>query len=168
MGRSARKTAILLAVFTTYCSRTQGPEVLYRHAWATYLSGDLPRAVEEASRNAARWRKEPSSPWYWNFRLLEAEALTAQSRMKEAGALLKDPAPSRPEWSQVEARRLIDQAQLAGKDEAARILELARPAITDPVLLIRFKLIEGILAFRQGRIDASQIAFRGALEIAVN
>src|SRR5262245_2867532 len=101
MDRSARDVAaILIGVFLAACSRSR-PDADYHHTLATYLSGDLPRAVEQAARNAARWRKHPDSPWFWGFRLLQAEALTAQSRNQEAATLLKDAPPSGPEWSQV-------------------------------------------------------------------
>jgi len=63
------------------------------------MNGDLSRASALASASAARYRSEPSSPWFWRFRLLQAEALTAQNKIKDANALLMDPVPAIPALS---------------------------------------------------------------------
>ena len=168
MASSVREiAAIVIGISVCSCTRPLPVDDSYRHAWSAYLAGNLPQAVEEASRAADRWRKDPTSPWFWRFRLLEAEILTAQAKAPEARALLTDPVPARPELAQLEVRRLIDKAQLVRKDEAAEILECARVAVQDPELAIRLNLVQGFIAAHQNKTDAARSAFRAALDLAV-
>jgi CHAT domain-containing protein len=168
MASSVREiAAIIIGISISACSRPLPVDDSYRHAWSAYLAGNLPQAVEEASRSAERWRNDSNSPWFWRFRLLEAEILTAQAKAPEARALLSDPVPARSELTQLEVRRLIDKAQLSRKDEAAEILERARVAVQDPELAIRLNLVQGFLAANQRQTEAARSAFRAALDLAV-
>lgn len=159
-----RSAAILVVFLAASCSRTESPDVAYGRARGTYLSGELDKAIAYASASGARWKGDQTSPWFWRFRLLQAEALSAESRSKEAAGLLHGPVPARAELSQLEVRRLIDQANLLPKAEAARLLRQARAAVTDPELEIRIWLTEGF--FKQTESEAGQPSFRAALELA--
>jgi CHAT domain-containing protein len=155
--------ALLIAVSLSSCSRSESPEAAYRHAQSAYIAGNLEEAATYAASNSARWKHDPNSPWFWKFRLLEAEVLAAESKDKEAEKLVSDPVPPVPALSQLEVRRLIDLAPLR-PSEAAEILHKAAAAVTDPELEIRIRLLEGILAPKESEARAS--CFRAALAIA--
>src|ERR1700678_4846929 len=152
-GRWARSAVILTAVLAASCLRSEPPEVAYGKARAIFFHGDLNKAIASASAGAARWKSDANSPWFWKFRLLQAEALTLQYKNEEAAALLKEPVPPGPASSQLEVQRLIDQANLPGAD-AAKLLKQARAAATDPELEIRIILSEG--ALRRNDDDAGE------------
>src|SRR4051794_9674258 len=79
--RAAKSAVCALAFLTISCSRTPAE---YDRVWSLYTQGDLAHAGTEASRQMDRLARDRNSPWYWRFRLLAAEALTAQSRISEA------------------------------------------------------------------------------------
>ena len=127
----SREFALLLIVLAAAAGcRSEAAEQAYRRTWSLYASGNLPRAASDCTRNAALWT-DRRSPWFWKFRLLDAEILTAQGKAAEAAALLNDAVPPGPELGQLEVRRLVDQATLKAdrKDEANAILERARNAV---------------------------------------
>src|ERR1700678_692931 len=153
-GRGVTRVAvILLALLASSCLRTESPAVAYAKTRAAFFRGDLDLAVASASVGAAGWKSDRNSPWFWRFRLLQAEALTLQYKNEEAAALLKEPVPPGPASSQLEVQRLIDQANLPGAD-AAKLLKQARAAATDPELEIRIILSEG--ALRRNDDDAGE------------
>jgi CHAT domain-containing protein len=156
--------ALLIAVSIASCSRFGSPGAAYRRAQSSFVGGNLDEAAAYASSNADRWRNNPDSPWFWKFRLLEAEALAAESKNKDLEKLLGHPVPPLPALRQLEVRRLIDLAPLRSKTEAAEILRKAGTAVTDPELEIRIRLSEGILTFKER--DAGEPSFRAALAIA--
>src|ERR1051325_1152172 len=146
--------ASVLCLWFAACSRTPPAQQAYTRAWSSYIAGNLAAAASEASAGVQRFERQKDSPSYWNLRFLEAEALTAQSNLKAAQALLRDPVPSRPGLDQVEVRRLIDLAD-AGTPTAAEkaaTLAKARAMAHDPDLLIRITLTEGVLAYNEGNV----------------
>jgi CHAT domain-containing protein len=153
--------ALLIAVAIASCSRSGSPDAAYRRAQSLFIGGRLDEAAAYASGNAARWRN-PDDPWFWKFRLLEAEALAAESKNKDLEKLLGDPVPPLPALRQLEVRRLIDLAPLR-PSQAAEMLRQAGAAVTDPELEIRIRLSEGILTFKE---NAGEPSFRAALAIA--
>ena len=167
MGRSVHKIVAILIGICVSCSQPRSVEDAYREAWSAYVSGDLPRSLEKASK-ASRHDKDRNSPWFWKFRLLKAEVLTIHAKVNEAEALLKEAVPDRPELTQLEVRRLIDLAQLRPSDKSAEILRQASSLVKDGDLGVRIKLVEGIIALNHGRIEASEAAFRVASEMAAS
>jgi len=159
-----KSAALLIAVSIASCSRSESPEAAYRRAQSAYIAGNLEEAASYAASNAARWKYDPNSPWFWKFRLLEAEVLAAESKNKDSEKLVGDPVPPIPALRQLEVRRLIDLAPLRSKNEAAQILRKAGAAVTDPELEIRIRLSEGILALNES--DHGEPSFRAALAIA--
>jgi tetratricopeptide (TPR) repeat protein len=143
------------------CSLIESPEAAYGKARAAFFSGDLDGAIAYASAGEARWKRDARPRWFWEFRLLRAEALTAESRNKDAADLLNQPIPA---GSQLEVRRLIDKAALLPRADAAKLLQEARAAVTDPELEIRIDLSEGIARLTDS--DAGEPAFREALRLA--
>ena len=162
-----RLGALIACLALVSCARTS-PEEAYRRAWASYAAGDLTVAARAATEGAARWRQDRNSPWFWQFRLLEAEILAAQANRKQAAALLEDPVPPAPELAQLEVRRLIDLASLGSQPRArtAELIERARAAVRDPELAIRLDLVEGVAAINQRRLEESHAAFRRAADAA--
>ena len=133
----------------------------------SYRRGELPAAVADALRQAEQWRGKPHSPWYWNFRLLAAEALTVQSKYQQAEDLLRDPVP--PEFREQAARRFIDRASLnvsRGKD-TSEDLRQARPILRDGELAIRADLVEGLQALNDRHNERGQELFHSALARAI-
>lgn len=102
---------------------------------------------------------------------MQAELLTEQSKGKEAAALLASRVPSKPEFSQLETRRLVDlatlKARVENKPEEARNI-LHSTAIQDPELIIRSKLLEGIISYNQRQYQETEKYFRSALQTAVS
>src|SRR5689334_19613073 len=80
----AEVSAIVAAVLAIASCARFAPQSEYKKAWAEYQRGELTQAVAACARNAERWRGRPESPWYWRFRLLQAEALAAQGNNREA------------------------------------------------------------------------------------
>src|SRR5437764_5343719 len=76
-------------VFLVSCGRTESPGVVYQRVWATFLSGDLARAAFDAGIQSSQRRSDIA--WHWRFRLLQAEALLAQTQVAKAADLLKEP-----------------------------------------------------------------------------
>src|ERR1051325_11827438 len=83
---AAKVAVLLIAIAGTSCSPRQ-PGQAYILAWADYVNGNLREAAEESHRESVRWQTASTLPWHWKFRLLEAEALWAQSKKKEAERL---------------------------------------------------------------------------------
>lgn len=130
---------------------------------ASYRRGDLAQATEQALAQAERWKADATSPWYWNYRLLAAETLTARSQFQQAEQLLRDPVPERfPEQS---ARRLIDRASLniAWARDASQELRDLRRLPLDGELAIRADLAEGLQALNEHRNERGQELFHQAL-----
>ncbi len=148
------------------CAR---PQRDYDRAWSAYIRGDLVEAAAQSSRGERRWAGEPASPWYWKFRLLRAEILTAQSKESEAAVLLSSPLPGKAELAQLEVRRWIDLASLrpGRTKESNQALQQARAAVTDPELEIRLHLAQGQVALRAQDISAEEREFRAGLELAI-
>lgn len=155
--------ALLIAISIASCSRFESPETAYRRAQSSFIAARLDEAASYAASGAARFSKDPNSPWFWKFRLLEAEALAAESKNKDLEKLLGDSVPPLPALRQLEVRRLIDLAFLRPR-ATAEILRQAAAAATDPELEIRIKLSQGILASKES--DAGEASFRDALAIA--
>jgi len=161
-------TTILICILLGSCARVR-PAAEYDRAWSSFASGDLSRAVAQAAAGTSAWRGRPDSPWFWSFHLLEAEARAAQSQRKEAEALLKDPLPARPELAQLEVRRLILLASLGTRPrtETNALLARARASVKDPELSVRLALIEGVVAYRQGRVAEAHAAYRAGADAAL-
>jgi CHAT domain-containing protein len=75
------------------CSRLRDPQSAYDHALQTYQHGDVKAALAEARKGYDGFHAV-SSEWRWKFRILQASALVAQQRSKEALTLLtSEPGP---------------------------------------------------------------------------
>ena len=143
------------------------PQQEYRRALQAFRTGDLSGALKVTRRNP-RWRNNPNSEWFWRFRLLEAESLSAQGKIGDAEKLLSIPVPENPELGQFAVQRLIDQVNLRpGRADASAKLAPARAAATVPELVIRIHLLDGTIALNQRAIPSAEDAFRSALDVAI-
>ncbi len=133
---------------------------------AEYRRGDLAQATTEALSEAERWRGNPNSPWFWNFRLLAAEALTVQAKYGEAEDILRDPIP--PQFREQCARRFVDRASLniSRLRDGSADLRQARPLVHGGELDIRIDLNEGIQALNEHHNERAQELFHSALDKA--
>ncbi len=159
------KLLLLFGLLSASCSRPTPPNAAYERVRSIYFSGDINQTATLASANAARWSANPKSPWFWRFRLLQAEALTAQGRKEEASSLLADAVPGGEEFSQLEVQRLIDQAALQTDNKTelkAELLRRARATVSDPELAIRIKISDGLSHVDDGK----QADLREALKMA--
>ncbi len=149
------------------CGPFRGPGAAYAQAQEEYRRGDLAQAAAGALRGAQRWRGNPDSPWFWNFRLLAAEALTAEAKYREAEDLLRGPIP--PRFGEQCARRFVDRANLnvSRQRDGSEDLRQARPLVRGGELDIRIDLIEGIQALNEHRNQRAHELFHSALDKAV-
>ena len=91
LTRLVKQYLVLIGVLLASCA-AWGRRKSYRLKLGKRIFGESPRRWRKLP-NANRWSKDANSPWYWKFRLLQAEALTAEQA--EASALLSQPVPSR-------------------------------------------------------------------------
>jgi CHAT domain-containing protein len=145
------------------CRRDRAAEDAYAQAQASYRRGDLDRAAAESLRQAERWRSDSASQWFWNFRLLAAEALTAKGKYGDAEDLLRDPIPEH--WREVRARQFIDRASLSVNRlrDGRNDLRQGRALLRGDDLSIRADLVEGVQALNEHRDQAAQEVFHRAL-----
>src|SRR5215470_14076596 len=78
--QAARLAAALAAVCVAGCGHFGADDKAYAHARTVYRQGYLAQSANEALAGADRLKGERDSPLFWNFRLLAAEALTAQAK----------------------------------------------------------------------------------------
>jgi CHAT domain-containing protein len=110
------------------------------------VHGDFAGAAAQAAKEADRFRGNLESPWYWRYRLLEAEALIQQSRYADVDVLLRDAIPSTPGLADERLRLLVDRAtvQINRRRDAADIIGAARQLPASAELAVRLDLIEGV------------------------
>ena len=143
---------------------------MYSRAWNLDASGNLREAAKIAHLESRRYEKSGPAPWYWKFRLLEAEALLGQGKVKEANSLLSKPVPANLESNQIEVRRQYDRAAaLYGSGhphEALSTLEQIRGSATDPELQARIDMLSGGLLGFFRKLDEAELLLNRALEEA--
>jgi CHAT domain-containing protein len=151
------------------CGRNNGAEQAYAHAQACYRRGDLAQASIEALTHAAKWAKDRNSPWYWNFRLLAAESLSAQAKYGDVERLLAEAPPDLPKLHSQRDRLLVDRASfnISRSRDATDLLRQARDLVRDPEQSIRVDLAEGVEALGRQQNERAQELFRTALGRAV-
>ena len=138
---------------------------LYDRALAQFNHGDFEAARKTVQPAYLSW-DDPKSHWHWPFRLLLAESLMNQGRLRESAELLQDRAP-RPEW---EARRLVGIAFIDfrnHKEDAARkaldAVEAFHP-IDAPVVAGQAELIRGMIYLRANDATRAEACFRRVLQ----
>src|SRR5260370_2233233 len=81
---------VIVFVLASCLSHQESPDAVYQRIWSTYLSGNLREAAQDASAQSEKFKNAGSRAWFWQFRLLDAEALIAQAQVPEAMALITD------------------------------------------------------------------------------
>jgi CHAT domain-containing protein len=133
--------------------------------------GKFNEALNEAERGLQRF-PDPSTELHWRFRTLKAEILMRTGRAQEALDLLAPDPPQVLVRSDIAARRKLTQCGaltfLGRFKEATEALKVAQELVAAglPELAGDAALRQGTLAFRQGRIDEAQLAYRKMLTIA--
>src|SRR4030081_2252627 len=69
----ASALSLLILTCGLACSHRGSPQVVFDHAYKTFLRGDLQQSQDEAHRECQRLLG-PSPEWAWKFRILEAES----------------------------------------------------------------------------------------------
>src|SRR5208283_1243611 len=163
-----RTICFVVPVLFSSCA-ANSPESIYGSVWRLYTSGALRAAADAASSESQKLKHD--SRWYWEFRLLSAEALLAQAKVPEASALLKDPVPLALAANQLEIRRLMDQADALSKSEhmsnALAALDSIRSAAADPNLRIRIEVLRGAVLGHLGRLDQAENTLKWAVAEAI-
>jgi CHAT domain-containing protein/tetratricopeptide (TPR) repeat protein len=160
---------VLLAgvVLFASCRHQDAPQDLYNRLWSAYIAGNLPQVIDGTARFSSHG--DSSSPWYWKFRLLRAEALIGQGDMAAATTLLRDRVPDQPPLRDLEFRRLAGLADTLWRSnpgEANRLLDQVHAAAADPDLQIRIALLQGAIYLAQRQLDPAERAFTDALHMA--
>jgi CHAT domain-containing protein len=172
-----RRLIVLLAIFGSACTpRVDRASDLYAQAFRSFQQGDLPQAQKRVHQGAALWTDQPSSAWYWRFRLLEAEVLIAQGKAHDAmqiveapGSVIQDPA--------LEARRQkirghasMNLAPRPRYSEAGALLgDASRRAKAGSLakLALEVEVLQGLLLIRTNDIPAAESTTTAAFEHAV-
>ena len=104
------------------CRESQSPDSLYQESERLFRRGQNRQALKTVDRGWRNWKSNPTSPWHWKFRLLEAELLISEGSIESARELLAGAPPS----GDLRARHLSLLA-LATRDRtlADRAFELA-------------------------------------------
>jgi CHAT domain-containing protein len=136
--------------------------------------GDLRHAEQLVRESEQQWRHEARSPWYWRFRLLNAEVLMGQGKAADALAVVEMPLAVDADALPLEARRLkiLGHAalNLGRYEDAARFLEDAwrqSEAAGLRRLAIEVEVLRGLLLIRTNKQEAGEAATRAAYARAV-
>jgi tetratricopeptide (TPR) repeat protein len=161
----ASAAAVLICLWLAACG-FRGAQAAYQQVQAEFRHGNLSQAATNALRQAERWH-DRNSPWFWDFRLLAAEALTAQAKYRDVEDLLRGPIPSH--LREQCARRYVDRANLnvSRSRDASEDLGQARRLVHGGELDIRIDLIEGNQALNGRRNERAQELYEIALQKAI-
>jgi tetratricopeptide (TPR) repeat protein len=143
-----KRAAAILLVFAS-CGRQPQHSTgeRYRTAVETFRHGEWGPALEKARAGARQ--TPPSSPFFYKFRILQAEILHYQSTRQAAAASLSSRVPERREFAAVEARRKMLQISVlqVSKEEKSKLLdEVLRQAsaLGDQDLLLDVEIRKGL------------------------
>jgi CHAT domain-containing protein len=164
-SRAARLAIVLVAGYFLACAG-KSPRAAYEPLAAAYRKGEFAQVAAAAKARLASSTVDPHASWQWDFRLLEAEALTALSRFSEAGALLAEEPSAELEMQRV--RAWLDRAQLKIylHEDPSALLAQARRVNRNSELAIRLELIEGNMAADRRHPDQAQQFYAAALALA--
>jgi CHAT domain-containing protein/Tfp pilus assembly protein PilF len=105
-------SAVIICLCGCESAALRHPEALYNAAERSRREGDWSTALAQAERGRNAWRN-PSSSWYWKFRLLAAEVLLSQGKVDKAVPLLLPPSGEGPGSEELQARLLANRGQAA-------------------------------------------------------
>jgi tetratricopeptide (TPR) repeat protein len=159
VGQAFSLLAIILTLIAPSCVHPPAPS--YNQARAAYFHGEFPEVIRLATLGMERAPRQ-----YWQFRLLKAEALLEQGKVRDALPLIESPGSL---TGQLEVRRLIDDALARRSDPktAFRLLDQAQARVTDNELQLQILQLQGILAFTPGKGDEAEAKVRQALALAI-
>src|ERR1700736_1357497 len=166
--------ALTAALLLCACTHNWNPETELRQAGRLYEASDYDGALRIADAGISAAGKDSASEWYWRFRLLKSEILSAQSSPKAALQLLERPVGPVPHASEMEAQRLtdlgsislntLDYEQASGYFDRALTLAAAFP---DSQVFGKLDLCRGLVLMRgRGDLAGAEALFRHALQKA--
>ncbi len=150
------------------------PEAIYERGRQELRLGNFDKAAAQADLGFRGWRSQAGSPWYWRFRLLQAEILLARGKAKEALPLLQARLPDSPEFSELVVRQRLHQGRAAfmfgeyprAKKLLDEALHLATKIDSTP-LAAETELRRACPIFRIWTVPAGEVSFRNTLEIGI-
>jgi CHAT domain-containing protein/Tfp pilus assembly protein PilF len=171
-----RLVMLLLLIGAASCSQPAARAAAAHDGIVADLErGDLPQAERRVREIAQDWQHAPRSPWYWRFRLLNAEILLAQGKAAEALASVESPLAVDADERPLEARRLkiLGHAalNLGRYEEAAMHFAAAAQkaeAAALPRLGLELDVLRGVLLMRTNQQAPAEAATRAALARAVD
>lgn len=153
------------------CRSVPSPDSRYQEIVRDSQHGEIERAVKQADREYRRYAEnQPNQAW--RFRVLEAQLLVMQGKMKDALTLVDDPLPSPLSATDVAIRRKMVQGLAHGFshqfDESMRELDEAEHLAGShrPELLAQVLLSEGSVEVEEAKYADAEVQFREALELA--
>jgi CHAT domain-containing protein/Tfp pilus assembly protein PilF len=153
------------------CASPPSPNSRYQQIVRDSQRGDLQQAVKQADREYRHYaQKEPDQAW--RFRVLEAQLLVMQGRMKSALILVQDPLPRSLSNNDVAVRREMVLGLALGFshqfDQSMRELGGAEQLAGSghPDLLAQILLSKGSVYVEEAHYADAETQFRRALEIA--
>ena len=175
----SRRPRLLLFAFLFLAAGSCAPPaeraaVAYDQVVNALERGDLPGAEQLVRENEQQWRHAARSPWYWRFRLLNAEVLMGQGKAADALAVVEPSLSVDADALPLEARRLkiLGHAalNLGRYDDARQFLEDASRH-ADAAGLMRLALevdvLRGLLLIRTNKQEAGEAATQAAHARAV-
>ncbi len=136
-------------------------------------TGDLNRAAALASRAWEQWRRHPGSEAHWDLRLLYAQVLALQGKVREMLPLVSEEPPGGERFLALRARRLmcLGRARFIEADypESRRLLNealLLASAASDPLLEAEIQLWLASALARSGEFHLADQACRASLNLA--
>ena len=162
----------LFCLWAAGCSHGPSPEAAYAESWKAFRQGRLEDARRTAQAGLRRLDGGGSAPIAIELRLLEAESLLAQSRVRDAQAVLDqarallDQAKETPDAA-LRIRWLVDQADALNKrddaDAAVAMLDEADEAAAHQKpddAVFKGRLLRGSILARTHRLKAAEELLR--------
>ena len=172
--RLLRHVPFVLLLAAGSCEQAGGAAGAYDRIVSDLERGNLQQAEQLVQESGQRWSESAKSPWYWRFRLLNAEVLIARGKAADARKLVDAPVPQDAAGWPLEARRLkiLGHAalNLGQYEEATRLLEAASQATEAaalPRLALELDVLRGLLLIRTNNQAAGETVTRAAYERAV-
>lgn len=158
--------ALLLMVLAG-CSRPPSAETAYAQSWKAFRQGRLKEAQESAAAAIRRYHGDRSAPIATQLRLLEAESLLAQSRVRDAQTWLdqsKDQVQAKdPTDATLHLRWMVDQAEafskLGANAQALALLDEADRTAPDQSVddsVFKGRLLRGGILARTDRLAEAE------------
>jgi CHAT domain-containing protein len=141
------------------------PDAVYDGIEKEFISGNLPRAREQAEEATRRF--ESSRPdWAASFRIELAKVLIYQGKSGDALPLLQQPLPASSNIESQVRRKIflsIAQARMGHLDEAQQTVLLAAQQCPEGALKAEVLGTQGIIYINEGKLDEAEQVLQAGL-----